>query len=50
MAPGYKPGSGQGLAPVFPGAVKESKYVPLSEDVTKIYSSLIEQILKKELK
>lgn len=50
MAPGYKPGSGQGLAPVFPGAVKESKYVPISEDVTKIYSSLIEQILKKELK
>lgn len=50
MAPGYKPGSGQGLAPVFPGAVKEGKIIPLSEDIAGIYKSLLDTILINEQK
>ena len=49
MTPGYKPGSGQGLAPVFPGAVKENKFVPLSEDVSKLYGNYLGRILLREI-
>lgn len=46
--PGWKPGSGQGLAPVVPGAVKEHKLVPLSEAYENIMSNLIERIIKND--
>jgi hypothetical protein len=48
--PGWKPGSGQGLAPVMPGTVKESKLVPISEHYQHTIDKLITKILENELR